>query len=149
MIEKSGRTEMPSPAATIALPISAPSVAYVVAGSAAGEEAVGVAVHHEAGAHQDVRLGAEVVDADPLLGGQRVVGAQARDRRALDELVGDERRRHLVAGQHVDQAQVERALGETLLDVDLPAVDHLDAARAVPGVQVAQGGREQARRTRC
>ena len=34
-IEKSGRIEIPRPAATIALPISAPSVAYVVRGSAA------------------------------------------------------------------------------------------------------------------
>ena len=76
-------------------------------------------MHHEARPHQHVRLGAQVLDGDALLGGERVVGAQARDRRALDEPVGNERRRHLVAGQHVDQAEVERALGEALLDVGL------------------------------
>ena len=52
-------------------------------------------------------------------------------------------------GSTLTRPEVERALGEALLDVDLPAVDHLDAARPVAGVQVAQGGGEQARRTRC
>ena len=97
----------------------------------------------------DERLGAQVVHGDPLLGGQRVPdGEAARPAWPSMSSVGDERRRHLVAGQDVDQAQVERSLGETLLDVDLLTVDHLDAAGAVAGVQVAQGGGEEAWRTR-
>ena len=91
-----------------------------------------------------MRLGAQVVHAQHLLRREGVVGAQARHRGALDEPVGHEGGRQLVAGEHVEETEVERALGETLLDVGVTAGDHLDAARPVTGVEVAQGGGEQA-----
>ena len=77
-----------------------------------------------------------------------MVGAHAGDRLALDELAGDQPDRHLVTREVVDQAQVEGALAEPLVDVALLGVDHLDAGRAVARVEVEEGRREQARRRR-
>ncbi len=60
----------------------------------------------------------------------------------------DQPDRHLVTREVVDQAQVEGALAEALVDVALLGVDHLDAGRAVARVEVEEGRGEQARRRR-
>ncbi len=69
-----------------------------------------------------------------ISGGERVVGAQARHRLAVDELARGEPDRHVVAGEDVDQAQVEGALGQPLVDLALLGAYQLNLLATLAGI---------------
>lgn len=109
------------------------------------EDPVHVTVHEIARAHHHEPLRSEVLDADVGLRSEGMPGGEHRYGPADDQVGPDQVDRCVVPVQHVDEAEVERTLGQPLVDLRLLQRQHLDG-RAGQAVLEGPDRRHQERR---